>query len=96
MNESDLKECEEMWTINLDNYVLTNDRETLPNGFQMGYGIFELADGKLLVVLIEDHELQEAVAQRMLNAGVKVVSNMKEALILARSLGATPLIRRRT
>lgn len=85
-----------MWTINLDNYVLTNDRETLPNGFQMGYGIFELADGKLLVVLIEDHELQEAVAQRMLNAGVKVVSNMKEALILARSLGATPLIRRRT
>jgi hypothetical protein len=85
MRESDLKECEEMWTTNRHNYVITDDRRTLPSGHQMGYGIFELSKGQLLVVLIEDTELHNIIAQRMMNAGVKVVPDVKAALALARA-----------
>lgn len=88
MQESDLKEFEDLWTTSRDGCVLVDNREqTYANGQKRGFSIFQLRQGQLVYVLIEDNELAKTVAQRMFEAGVQVVYSSKEALALARSRG---------
>jgi hypothetical protein len=84
MNEADLKEHEEMWTTKLDCHVLVDNRGQ-PERQSVSFSIFELYRGQLVYVLIEDNEIARIVAQRMLDAGVRVLPHVKDALALARS-----------
>jgi hypothetical protein len=83
MKESDLEEFEDLWTTNRDRCVLANNRgQTYANGQKRGFSIFQSNEGQLCAVLIEDSQLKEIVVQRMLDAGVKVVSDVKAARAL--------------
>jgi hypothetical protein len=62
----ELREFESMWTIDAWKYVLQRHED--------GYLPIDISGGEPMAVLIdEDDALAEAVAQRMLAAGVRVV-----------------------